>query len=360
MSNLWQIGAGNSGRRYNDLFLKHDVMLVGPGQFGPFDQDDSKYAEAQEVKNLRKSDFDLIRRFYSQVKKGDRVIARAGHKAVALGIVADDQAEWDQRFDDVYGWDVSHRRRVRWQKFESELASLQKSTGLFSSQKQISTLTRCDRPEVEHLFEKIPDRDLKELPKFPSDVLDAIELGKLLYDRGMAFDVAESLGSTLVKINQLIQWYHSGQNECGRPTEHEVVPYLVLPLLQGLGWSQQLVGVEWQKIDAAIFRRMPSNNENCCLVIEAKGLWDGLQNAREQAIRYVKERGLVNCNKALVTNGVQYYLYIKEEKDWPSKPTYYFNISKLRKSHNLFSDNAKGKSAIDGLLELTPSYLVGP
>lgn len=32
---VWQMAAGEEGRFYDDLFLKHDVMFLGPGGFGP-------------------------------------------------------------------------------------------------------------------------------------------------------------------------------------------------------------------------------------------------------------------------------------------------------------------------------------
>ena len=285
MPNLWQIAAGDYGRRYHDLFIKHDVMFLGPGYTGNFADNETAYQEAYESNHIRKSELDRVKRFYHQVNKGDFVVARAGHEAVALGVVADDQTEWDERFDDVYGWEVQHRRRVCWQDFSSELNRIQASSKLFSNQIQVKTFTKWDQSRIEHLFDRSVERELKPLPSLPSNVLDPAELSGLLYERGIAFDLAEKFGTTLVKINQLIKFYQSKQNEGGRPSEHEVVPYLIIPLLQGLGWSQQLIGVEWQKIDAAIFRRTPTKHANCCLVVEAKGMWDGLQNAREQAIR---------------------------------------------------------------------------
>lgn len=33
---VWQIACGEKGRRYQRLFLDHDVMFLGPGRFGPY------------------------------------------------------------------------------------------------------------------------------------------------------------------------------------------------------------------------------------------------------------------------------------------------------------------------------------
>ena len=41
---LWQIASGDQGRDYSWLFLKHDLMFLGPGRFGPYEE--QKYREA--------------------------------------------------------------------------------------------------------------------------------------------------------------------------------------------------------------------------------------------------------------------------------------------------------------------------
>ena len=42
MSRIWQVAAGEPNRDYADLFTGFDVMFMGPGDHGPFE--DSKYA----------------------------------------------------------------------------------------------------------------------------------------------------------------------------------------------------------------------------------------------------------------------------------------------------------------------------
>src|SRR5256885_6463148 len=44
--------------------------------------------------------------------------------------------------------------------------------------------------------------------------------------------------------SRLLSWYAQFGGDSGRPTEHEVVAHMVLPLLLALGWSEQLVAVE--------------------------------------------------------------------------------------------------------------------
>ena len=45
---VWQIAAGEQGRYYDDLYLKHDVMFLGPGRFGHFIEDEGEYDFALE------------------------------------------------------------------------------------------------------------------------------------------------------------------------------------------------------------------------------------------------------------------------------------------------------------------------
>ena len=54
--------------------------------------------------------------------------------------------------------------------------------------------------------------------------------------------------------------------------------HIILPLLLALGWSEQLLAVEWQKIDLAAFGSTPTTAKTCVLVCEAEGLGHGLQD----------------------------------------------------------------------------------
>ena len=58
---VWQISAGPASRSYADVFLKHGVALIGPGDAGPWtpERDDDEFEGG------------FVRRFASEVAAGD-------------------------------------------------------------------------------------------------------------------------------------------------------------------------------------------------------------------------------------------------------------------------------------------------
>ena len=44
----------------------------------------------------------------------------------------------------------------------------------------------------------------------------------------------------------------------------------LIELLRALGWTPQKLAIEWQKVDAALFGRLPRSSENLLAVVEAK------------------------------------------------------------------------------------------
>ncbi|MDZ4779859.1 MAG: hypothetical protein SGJ19_06380 [Planctomycetia bacterium] len=73
-----------------------------------------------------------------------------------------------------------------------------------------------------------------------------------------------------------MKWYRSSGLATNRPSEHEIVAQVILPLMIALGWSEQLLAVEWHKIDLAVFRGTPTDAEHCELVCEAKAIGPSL------------------------------------------------------------------------------------
>ena len=100
---VWQVSAGPASRSYADVFLKHGIALVGPGDAGPWtpERDDDEFEGG------------FVRRFASEIAPGDIFLLRTGLATVAaVGLVAGDYLYWNA-FDDVNGWDLQHARRVR-------------------------------------------------------------------------------------------------------------------------------------------------------------------------------------------------------------------------------------------------------
>jgi hypothetical protein len=91
---VWQIAAGKTGRDYSSLCIKYDLVLIGPGGKGPYKGDPYDPADKKQ----------RVRVFCSGPQHGDVVLLRLGQKAVAAGVIPDDeeaQYKWCDDFDDV-------------------------------------------------------------------------------------------------------------------------------------------------------------------------------------------------------------------------------------------------------------------
>lgn len=360
MRNIWQIAAGEQGRYYEDLFMNHNIMFMGPGDFGSFD--DYIYSNQVSAALITNHKKHQISKFVNAPKEGDIVLLRKGHVVLSIGVVADDTYLWDERFDDVFGWDLQHTRRVGWQnELKIELDEIQKYDSksnkylspIFGTRKQIPTFTGVEDKKIiepiKHLFDMIKKVELGPLELSVPDPLSLDEFGEELFGKGLANDAVDQVINVIKRQRRLGKWYNTmrGQN---RPSEYELVAYLILPLLLGLGWSEQLLAVEWKKIDLAGFSSTPSANNNCILVCEAKHMSHPLVTALDQARNYVKKLELINCNRIMLTDGLRIYLYEKENEKWEDKPTGYMNINLLRTNHLA----PKNTNAIDTLIKLNP------
>jgi uncharacterized short protein YbdD (DUF466 family) len=71
MPQVWQIAAGETGRRYPELFIDHDVMFIGPGDAGEFDFD--KYVQQYPGRHSGHGGTDIISqmRWFRERRKRD-------------------------------------------------------------------------------------------------------------------------------------------------------------------------------------------------------------------------------------------------------------------------------------------------
>jgi hypothetical protein len=353
---VWQMAAGEAGRFYSDLFLRYDVMFLGPGRFGPFSS--ATYRNAVKEEWAGKGIVANIASFHDNVAPGDIVLMRTGHRVRGIGTVADSHYVWSETFDDVYGWDLQHTRRVAWQNHLSrELDAIQQTRPLFGDRKQIPTFTRVTDEKVlsrvRHLFPRFQQRRLNALPKALPKPLSLEDVGQELFARGVANASVDRAIAAIQRQRRLLRWYEQFGWDSKRPTEHEVVAHTVLPLLLALGWSEQLLAVEWKKIDLAAFRMTPTTANHCVLVCEAKTRHHGLQDVREQAFNYIRSLALSSCHKVLVTDGARLYLYARDASRarWQNEAVGYLNVEKIRTNH-LAPLNT---NAIDTIVALTPA-----
>jgi hypothetical protein len=351
---VWQIACGEKGRRYQRLFLDHDVMFLGPGRFGGYSA--SLYDANPEAKAEGEGKITYIRQFATEVEPGDIVLLRSGYNVLSIGLV-DSNYFHSTAFDDVYGWDLEHCRRVIWQRqHDDELQRIQANVDLFEDRKQIPTFTRVNHPKnldpIRHLLPQVAKRPLQALPECPPPPLTPEQLSDALFREGLSYDACLHMERTIRKLRGLLEWYGEERSP-GRPTEHEVVAHMILPLLLALGWSEQLLAVEWRKIDLAVFTHAPTVPLSCGLVCEAKGMDNPLQDVVEQAIGYCEKHQLANCSKILVGDGGYFSLYRRRDGKWEPEPSGYISLRKLRRHYLL----PKGADAVKTLMALTPAHI---
>ncbi len=358
--NVWQIAAGEQGRYYDNIFLEYNIMFMGPGDFGKFD--DIIYSLKVSEKLITNNKKNQVRKFVNGPKEGDIVLLRKGFAVISIGLVASDEYLWDSRFDDVYGWDLQHTRRIAWQtEYESELKKIQKFDisnnkfvePLFGERIQNSTFTGVFDSKViepiKYLFDKLEMYELQSLDFSIPEPLSLDELGEMLFSKGLANDSVDQVISAIKRQRRLGKWYSTSSKE-NHPTEHEVVAHMILPLMMGLGWSEQLLAVEWKKVDMAGFKSLPRANHNCILICEAKHMWHPLMPALDQAKGYITKLKLTDCKRIMLTDGLRIYLYEKKNDIWEDEPSGYINVNLLRTNHLAPRDT----NAIDTFMKLNP------
>jgi hypothetical protein len=117
---------------------------------------------------------------------------------------------------------------------------------------------------------------------------------------------------TFASLDRVASWYKNEMKRPeGRPSEHETVAYLVMPLLFALGWSQQTAAIEWRQIDVALFEEMPTNDSTLSCVVEAKLLGRSVFSPFGQARNYALQPGRERCRRLIVTDGIRYTLHEK-------------------------------------------------
>jgi hypothetical protein len=307
---IWQLAGGPASRPYADVFLRHGVGLIGPGDPGPWSQErnDDDFIDEQGAIGS------FVRRFASEMQLGDLVLLRTGIAAIAaVGIVASDYIYLNQ-FDDVNGWDLQHARRIRWSRLPEEYT--------FGTQVFGANPTRCSRIWTEEVkdyaerFMNSPPTHWQEapLPALPAEEPDL--------DR-----VPLALEEIVAKAQDLARLFWDRQSFGDHPTEDELVAHFVLPFLRKLGWPPELIAVKWRRIDVAVFTSLPRTPQNCRFVIEAKRLGAGVEGALKQAKGYVESLGVLR--DVIVTDGIRYRMYSCENG---FAPVAYANLIRLKRS----------------------------
>lgn len=300
---LWQISAGPASRTYADLFIKYGVALIGPGDAGPWtpERDDQAFEGS------------FVRRFATDIRPGDTVLLRTGAATVAaVGLVAGEYL-YVSAFDDVNGWDLQHARRIRWCQLPEEHT--------FEGAVFGANPPRCSRVWDERALDYAA-RFLKS----PPSLWQTATLPTLPEEDPPLDEVPASLAGLVAEAADLVPLAQDAQAFGDLPSEDELIAHFVVPFLRALGWPPERIGVQWRRVDVALFRAMPRTPQNCHLVIEAKRLGAGVEGALEQAKGYVEALGLPRT--VLVTDGIRYRMF---GGDQGFKPIAYANLARLKR-----------------------------
>lgn len=326
----WQVAAGKGARDYSDIFLNYGVMLIAGGDRGDYFKNKAEYS------NPNKENYGIVD-FAEGVEKEDSVILKRKHnrdewEILAVGKVVGDYEHLEQ-FDDVKGWDLQHCRKVQW-----VLPPVIQNDPL--ERKKIITkgLRRCtfmrsyNNDAIGNAEGLRENGEIQEAVVIPDSVppISYEDLRASLIGNGLDPANSEGIIEAIKRISDLASWYKR-HDEDENQSEHETRTFLILPIMQALGWSEQRIKIEWEKtgskkIDTTFFQEDYSKGSNPCMILEAKKRGGGLDDAPGQAGGYAEK--YPQCSRLVVSDGICYYLFEKDDTDWILKA--YMNLLKLK------------------------------
>lgn len=334
---LWQFAAGDSNRSYQDLCLRWDVIIFGPGYAGPWPKCKVRLlADGRTPKRV-----EMVRKFAEDMSEGDIVFLRLGTSELyGVGEIVGDYA-WLEDFGDIDGWHLGHVRRVRWlwrydgtpKQFNTYTPKLGDTLQPMTSGVVVEWfdgLTISDESRSRRLAQ-LPDTCVPS-EKTNLDVrMDAI--ADILFDEGVAADSIDALVAGMDELKRIGSWYDRSKTA---PSESETIAYLVVPLLRALGWTPQRMAVEWNHVDIALFGRMPREDKNLAVAVEVKKRGLSCLSAKSQAERYAEEPGHEGCLRLIVTDGIRYGVYVRRDgEEFSDTPTAYLNLNRMMSAYSI-------------------------
>jgi hypothetical protein len=333
----WQIAAGDEGRNYAAYFLDHGMAFVGGDR------------NIRRIPSLKAGDKLLLKRGTGAIIAVGEVIERDGRTSGNAVDDADPNRQWLLDFD---GWELPAWCHVRWHKLARELAVGGLTRG---------TIRRCPQSHLRELADKL----LAELPPHEgapgalprTEPVGDTDLLRHLVGRGLRVGAAEELTEQLRRIRLLADYYYS-LDDWSSVREHETRTFLVAPFLLALGWAEQQIKIELKcsggKVDMACFRDpfTGAATDEAVMLIETKGLSQGLDLARIQAEQYARD--FPTCNLLLVTNGLFYKAYSRiDNEKFTTAPTAYLNLRRPTRRYPLNPSEVAG--ALDAVELLLPN-----
>lgn len=342
---IWQQAAGDTDRNYSELCLALDVILNGPAADGPW----PGCVERLKGSGVSARKITDLKRFAEEMTDGDLVVLRLGTSTVlGVGQVVGSY-EWLDAFGDVDGWDLQHIRRVRWlwkglggpKAFPTYALKQGDTTQRLTPGPVTEWLSGLEIPGAQFSRPLAPLPDLAHCSEISVD-----EISEFLFDHGVASDSITRLLEEIGELIRIAKWYKRSSNP---PSEHETVTYLVVPLLRALGWTPQRMAVEYNYVDVALFEQLPRSDELLRVVVEAKKMGNSCLKAMSQAMSYAD--GKMQCNRLIVTDGLRYGVYVRNQVG-PFSLYAYLNLTRLRRDYAIYSC----KGAEDALLAMAPEW----
>ncbi len=336
---IWQHAAGDTDRNYVCICLEWGVILNGPGYAGRWPTCETKL----RVDRCPERKLTDLCRFAEEMKPGDLVVLRLGtSKVKGVGRIVGDY-EWSDEFGDIDGWSLQHIRRVEWYwkddghaSFPTYAMKLGDTTQRLTSGPVFDWV--CTLP--------IPD-SLEGLPTLPvndESEFKLQEISEFLFDKRVAGASIQSLFSQIDESTRIARWYEQFE----KPSESETVAYFVVPLLRSLGWTPQKMAIEWNKVDVALFNRLPRKDEALTVVVEAKKMGSSCLSAISQAQSYAESRP--SCNRVIVTDGIRFGVFLRHQSEFQLHA--YMNLARLRRSYPVYHCHG----VKEAMLAMTPEW----
>ena len=106
-----------------------------------------------------------------------------------------------------------------------------------------------------------------------------------------------------------------------------------------------------------MFSRLPRDDKNLAVVVEAKALHEAVLGAFGQAKDYAKK--YQNCERIILTDGLRYGVYLRDGGEWAENPLpyAYFNVRRLRNSYPVYGNEDDGmRGAKEAIYAMTPFW----
>jgi len=362
---IWQVAAGEKSRHYEDIFCDWGIAAIGPGWCGKWDE--VKYNESEIIKEVEKDGMRsrrVLRDFASRVKAGDYIVLKIGKDPIAVGEVQkfskDKVYFWKESFRMIDGWDLGHCIKVKWKKLtEEEKSQIPKLSDskfcrVHSNNREIINTFKNNASTVQSKstqdIECLPIPKILEENEFKSRLEEELQTLHQTNDDNSK-DKINGIWKTISNLKKTAEDF-----EMAEGSEEEAKIFFIVPLLQSLGWTYKNIAIEHGNLDFALSREgfnsrsLKEEKGKVDIMIEAKHLGGGLESAAKQAKDYYK-KGLTNLKLIVVSNGINYYTYVKDgDSGW--------NKSAYLDIYNLWADGPPYRPGVGGAITLLAQLIL--